>query len=63
MFAFHMRRNKMEKKDIFMSSFDYIRLVAWMKDVQRKAANEAFTAGAARDAAYAFEDYIAGQDQ
>lgn len=39
-----------------LSAFDYERLVEWMADPNRRPAQTAFTAGAARDAARAFED-------
>lgn len=38
-----------------LSEYDWDKLVAWMRDPVRKPANTAFTAGAARDAATAFE--------
>lgn len=38
-----------------LSSFDFERLMEWMKNPDRKPAAGAFTAGAARDAARAFE--------
>lgn len=38
-----------------MTAFEFRRLVDWMKDPKRKPANLAFTAGACRDAARAFE--------
>lgn len=44
-----------------LSKFEYERLVRWMKDPERKEASAAFTAGAARDAARAFEEYLRGQ--
>ena len=39
-----------------MSTFDYERLVEWMKDPDRKPPEIAFTAGAARDAARAAKE-------
>ena len=44
-----------------LSTFDYERLVAWMRDPQRMPASTAFTAGATRDAASAFEEAAGGQ--
>lgn len=41
-----------------LSISEYKRLVEWMKNSVRKPAINAFTAGACRDAARAFEDYI-----
>jgi hypothetical protein len=40
------------------SEFEYERLVEWFHDPKRKPAIHAFTAGAARTAAYAFEDSL-----
>lgn len=40
-----------------LDTYDYVRLVEWMKDPPEPA-NTAFTAGALRDAARAFEDAI-----
>lgn len=41
-----------------LSPFDYRALVDWMKDPNRKEAIHAFTAGPARDAGRAFEEYL-----
>lgn len=38
-----------------LTALEYTRLLEWMNDTKKKPANIAFTAGAARDAAYAFE--------
>lgn len=38
-----------------ISEIDFTRLRDWFADPQRQPANLAFTAGPARDAAYAFE--------
>lgn len=42
-----------------MSVEDWIRLRDWMADPDRRKANSAFTAGPAREAAYAFEMALA----
>src|SRR4051812_1025324 len=39
---------------------DYERVAAWMRDPKRPPAHTAFTAGAERQLAYAFEDAVRG---
>lgn len=41
-----------------MDGYNYLRLVRWMKNPNREPAQTAFTAGALRDAARAFEDAL-----
>jgi len=41
-----------------LSAFEYKQLVEWMKNPNRKPAYTAFTVGACRDAARAFEEFI-----
>ena len=41
-----------------LTSSEYRRLIAWMQNQQRQPAIIAFTAGACRDAARAFEEYL-----
>ena len=40
-----------------MTGEEFLKLVLWMRDPNRKPANEAFSEGADRDAAYAFEQF------
>lgn len=46
-----------------LSRCDYQRLVEWMDDRNRQPAIIAFTAGAARDAARAFEEHCRHQNK